>query len=57
MRSFVRTQDVSIPIVHRQKIHDLHNFVKLFRYNLKDSVADPDPHHFRKPDPDPHQNE
>jgi hypothetical protein len=53
----VRMQDVSIPIVHRQIIHDLHNFVKLLGYNLKDSVADPDPHHFGKPDPDPHQNE
>jgi hypothetical protein len=57
MRSFVRAQDVSIAIVHRQKILDLHNFVKLLGYNLKNSVADPDPHDFGKPDPDPHQNE
>ncbi len=53
MKSSVRMQDVSIPIVHRQKIHDLHNFVKLLGYNLKDSVTDPDPHHFGKPDQDP----
>ncbi len=53
----MRAQDVSIAIVHRQKILDLHNFVKLLGYNLKNSVADPDPHDFGKPDPDPHQNE